>query len=72
VINYPIYWSNYIIATFTIKEVLFTSCFTCVVTDSVIFFKYKKKTHLMNKDYHVFTQVAKCIDVDGGFFEHIL
>jgi len=21
---------------------------------------------------HVFTQVAKCIDVDGGIFEHLL
>jgi len=32
VINFPVNLYSYILATCTLKEVLFTPCFTCVVT----------------------------------------
>jgi len=38
----------------------------------VIAFKKERQDALRRSAYHVFTRVAKCIDVDGGIFEHLL
>ena len=43
-----------------------------VNTLDVIACKKERQDALRRTTRHVFTRVAKCIDVDGGIFEHLL